>query len=88
MSAPGSVPSVAVALNGDVADSEPSAASPSLLTESTYLLPAGYIPWNCASTCANALPTTFHVYRQLNALLARLRAALTARGIDGASDDN
>lgn len=34
------------------------------------------------------LPTPFHVYRQLNALLARLRAALTARGIDGASDDN
>ena len=33
------------------------------------------------------LPTPFHVYRQLNDLLGRLRAALAARGIDGASDD-
>jgi RNA polymerase sigma factor (sigma-70 family) len=28
-------------------------------------------------------PTAFHVYRQLNGVLARLRAALTARGLDG-----
>jgi RNA polymerase sigma factor (sigma-70 family) len=29
------------------------------------------------------LPTPFHAYRQLNGILARLRAALTARGVDG-----
>lgn len=29
------------------------------------------------------LPTPFHVYRQLNATLLRLRAALHARGVDG-----
>jgi RNA polymerase sigma factor (sigma-70 family) len=29
------------------------------------------------------LPTPFHVYRQLNGILARLRTALTARGLDG-----
>jgi hypothetical protein len=28
-------------------------------------------------------PTAFHVYRQLNSILARLRAALVARGLDG-----
>jgi RNA polymerase sigma factor (sigma-70 family) len=32
------------------------------------------------------LPTPFHVYRQLNALLAKLRAALVSRGIDGPGD--
>jgi RNA polymerase sigma factor (sigma-70 family) len=32
------------------------------------------------------LPTPFHVYRQLNAVLARLRAALISRGIDGPGD--
>jgi len=31
-----------------------------------------------------ALPTPFHVYRQLNALLARLRASLVSSGFDGA----
>jgi RNA polymerase sigma factor (sigma-70 family) len=29
------------------------------------------------------LPTPFHVYRQLNAVLAQLRGALIARGLDG-----
>jgi RNA polymerase sigma factor (sigma-70 family) len=29
------------------------------------------------------LPTPFHVYRQLNGVLTRLRVALTARGLDG-----
>jgi len=29
------------------------------------------------------LPTPFHVYRQLNSVLGRLRAALTARGLEG-----
>ena len=29
------------------------------------------------------LPTPFHVYRQLNSVLTRLRTALTARGLDG-----
>jgi len=29
------------------------------------------------------LPTPFNVYRQLNSILARLRAGLTARGLDG-----
>jgi RNA polymerase sigma factor (sigma-70 family) len=29
------------------------------------------------------LPTAFHVYRRLNAILARLRAALESHGIDG-----
>jgi RNA polymerase sigma factor (sigma-70 family) len=29
------------------------------------------------------LPTAFHVYRQLNNILTRLRTALTARGLDG-----
>jgi hypothetical protein len=28
------------------------------------------------------LPTPFHAYRRLNVILARLRAALEARGID------
>ena len=32
------------------------------------------------------LPTPFHVYRQLNGVLAKLRAALVSRGIDGPGD--
>ena len=31
------------------------------------------------------LPTSFHVYRRLNAVLARLRTALISRGIDGSA---
>ena len=30
--------------------------------------------------------TPFHVYRQLNGVLAKLRAALVSRGIDGLGD--
>jgi len=32
------------------------------------------------------LPTPFHVYRQMNGVLAKLRAALVSRGIDGPGD--
>ena len=32
------------------------------------------------------LPTPFHVYRYLNAVLSRLRAALVQRGLDGVYD--
>jgi RNA polymerase sigma factor (sigma-70 family) len=32
------------------------------------------------------MPTPFHVYRQLNSVLARLRASLMRRGLDGAHD--
>lgn len=32
------------------------------------------------------LPTPFHVYRQLNGVLAKMRAALISRGIDGPGD--
>jgi RNA polymerase sigma factor (sigma-70 family) len=41
-----------------------------------------------ASTIAGVLglPTPFHVYRQLNTVLARLRRCLADRGIDGAID--
>jgi len=41
-----------------------------------------------AATIAGVLgmPTPFHVYRQLNAILAQLRRRLAARGIDDAND--